>query len=271
MIILFDIGGTHMRVARAGRNVLEASERAQTPKHPREGVRTLVALMEHVSKGKKVERIVGGIAGVISSSGKIEYSPNLNAWNGFALGRNLHNKFKTEISIHNDADLGGLGEARYGAGKGERIVSYLTIGTGVGGTNIVDKKLAAHAYGFEPGHQLIDVITGTTLESVIGGAALTKRYGKPPYELPRAVFNRLTPVLAAGIWNAIVHWSPDVFVLGGALMNENTAFRLADIRAAVERHRRVVPKLPAFRCASLGDQSTLYGAFALSQLKRLKK
>src|SRR4030066_415253 len=44
-----------------------------------------------------------------------------------------------------------------GAGKGFNIVAFLTIGTGVGGARIVGGKPDANVFGFEPGHQIIDL------------------------------------------------------------------------------------------------------------------
>ena len=49
-------------------------------------------------------------------------------------------------------------------------------------------------------------------------------------------------------------WSPDVVVLNGALMNEETAFRLDEVKKALGEQL-----IPVVR-ATLGDQSALYGA-----------
>ena len=43
--------------------------------------------------------------------------------------------------LGNDANLMGLGETMYGAGKGDTHVVFLTVGTGIGGAVVIDGKL----------------------------------------------------------------------------------------------------------------------------------
>lgn len=263
MRIVFDIGGTHMRVARAEGAALSDVMHAATLPEPRDALDALITLVMRVRGDRAVQSIVGGVAGVISSDGVVLSSPNLPAWEGFAIGARLAERFETSVEVRNDADLAGLGEAQYGAGRGARIVAHLRIGTGVGGTRIVDGTIDAHAHGFEPGHQVLDISSGATLESLVGGAALQKKYGAPAESLTRDIFDTLTPVVAVGVWNAIVHWSPDVLVLGGSLVHDTTAFRISDVQEGVKKVCRVIPSLPEIRIATLGDVAGLYGAAAL--------
>lgn len=57
--------------------------------------------------------------------------------------------------LANDADLVGLGEAVYGAGKGYKVVAYFTVSTGVGGARIVNKRIDKGVFSFEPGWQYV--------------------------------------------------------------------------------------------------------------------
>lgn len=264
--IVFDIGGTNMRVARESMGVagtLGEMKKIPTPQYPAEALTALVSLINDVSAGEAVTAIAGGVAGIIGPSGEIINSPNLPLWNGFALGARLETKFAVPVHVGNDTDLAGLGEAHQGAGQSATIVVYLGIGTGVGGTRIVDGAISRHTFGFEAGHQILDFHTGATLESLIGGQALATKHHKPPAELPRKVWDELTPILAAGIWNAMVHWSPQVVVLGGSLMNEENGFRVEDVGRALSTIPSLYPALPHLRHAALGEQSGLYGALTL--------
>ena len=261
--IVFDIGGSHLRLARVDGDTLSAALKIDTPPLPEEALETIATLIERIAPGESVEVIFGAVAGVIGENGVVLASPNLPRWEGFPLGKNLEERFHSRASIVNDAAAEGVGEAHFGAGKGFPIVAYLTLGTGVGGARIVDGTVDRYAQGFEPGHQIIEAARGMTLESLIGGAALTRTHGAPPETLPRDEWEKLTKFLAVGIWNTIVHWSPDVVVLGGSLMNETTAFRLAEVTRAVESCRRVVPTLPPIKVAALGDQAGLGGARVL--------
>lgn len=261
--VVFDIGGTHMRVARAEGVVPSGSKKAATPLAGADGLETLVSLIERVAEGDAIEAIAGGVAGVVDKEGTILSSPNLLGWNSLAIGAHLTKHFSVPVRVENDASCAALGEALSGAGRGSRIVAHLRLGTGVGGARIVDGTIDAHTYGFEPGHQIVSMESGATLESLIGGSALAKKYGVPPQTLSREVWDALTPALAAGIWNVITLWSPDVIVLGGSLLGDGTTFQLADVRTAVEKFRQVVPVLPEIRVGTLGDEAGLYGAAAL--------
>ena len=260
--IVFDIGGTHLRVARLESGAPSEAQKIETPASPDEAFTALVALAGRVAGGT-VDGISGGVAGVIGKDGTVLSSPNLPEWNGFPLARKLSERFSAPAFLHNDSDLAGLGEALFGAGQGARIVAHLRLGTGVGGTRIVEGEIDDHAQGFEPGHQVVELSTGASLESLIGGAALRKKYGMPPPKLSPEIWKELTPALAIGIWNAIVHWSPDIVVLGGSLFDGPLAFQLDEVRASVEQCRRVLPTVPPIVLGTLDDRAGLYGAAAL--------
>ncbi|HUY62354.1 MAG TPA: ROK family protein [Candidatus Paceibacterota bacterium] len=260
--IIFDIGGTNMRVARAAGTTFEGEVKIDTPQAPEEAFATLAKLVESAADSDGVEVIAGGVAGVVNAEGDVIASPNLSAWQGMRLGERLAERFSVPVHIENDASMAALGEAQYGAGKGAGIVAYLGVGTGVGGARVVDGALDRRAQGFEPGHQIVDAASGGTLESLVGGGALGFRYGMAPASLPRSAYDAALPALAAGVWNAIVLWSPDVVVLGGSLMSEENGFRVADVKNEVEKVRRVLPALPRIARAALGDASGLYGALA---------
>ncbi len=263
MKLVFDIGGTSMRLARVDGAALRDVKKAATPPEGEHGFETLCELIERLAPDEGIEAIVGGLAGVLHEDGTLLGSPNLPGWSGFPLARRLQERFHIPVIIHNDSLLAALGEARYGAGRAHRVVAHLRIGTGVGGARIVQGKLEAHAKGFEPGHQVIDLSRGATLESLVGGASLARKYGASPSTLTREAYREATRALSIGVWNLIVHWSPDVVVLGGSLMNEETAYRLADVRIETEKLRTVLAQLPEIRVGTLGDDAGLYGAVAL--------
>jgi glucokinase len=264
--IVFDIGGTHMRSARVNGSVPSDIQRTDTPLSPEEGFSALVSLIRAAAQGEASDALYGGVAGVVDAAGVLLASPNLPLWGGFPLAKRLAEYFGVPAVVRNDAALAGLGEACYGAGREGHIVAHLRVGTGVGGACIVEKRIQPSAQGFEPGHQVIDVTTCATLESFAGGAALGAQYGAHP--LPREVYARATRALAVGVWNAIVHWSPDVVVLGGSMMNEDNGYRLAEVQSEVEKLRVALPTLPDIRIGTLYDEAGLYGALALGREKK---
>ncbi len=260
----FDIGGTSMRVASVSENGIGVVLKANTPQSPKEAALKLIALIHEAADGLPVEAIAGGCPGTIEKNNRILRNPNLEEWVGFELGSHIKEEFKdASLAIENDADLAGLGEATYGSGVDKKIIAYVGIGTGVGTTRIVSGVIDAHRFGFEAGHQILDVAAGTTLEETVGGRFVAEKYGMHPRDVPRREYDKLTPFLVAGLYNSILHWSPDVLILGGSMMNEENGFRVADVQAALERLPKHFPTLPEIKKASLGDSAGLHGARAL--------
>ena len=111
----------------------------------------------------------------------------------------------------------------------------------------------------------MDVKEGRELEELVSGRAFEKRYGVHPSKAPREGYAEMTPVLAAGIYNMILHWSPEIFVLGGGMMNEDNGYRLADIALALKGFSSPFPKLPELRLAERKDTAGLWGALAFMQ------
>ena len=173
--------------------------------------------------------------------------------------------FSCPALIENDSALCGLGEAVAGAGRGSDIVAYITVSTGVGGVRIVDGKVdRAHA-GFEPGHQI--VASGLTLERLVSGRAMSEKYGKHPREITdEVVWEELAGYLALGLHNTIVHWSPEVVVLGGSMMKV-PGIALPAVQAYLAKTLKIFPVLPELRLAELGDFGGLHGALELLRQK----
>lgn len=248
--LVFDIGGTNMRMAIAEGSTLQVRKKIPTPKNPKEAVSALREFVRE-SNVRPVD-CVGGIAGIIRG-GVVLDSPNLPSWNRFPFAEELTKEIALTTRVYNDAEIAAYGEAKSGAGRGFERVAYLTIGTGVGGALITQATLPLESQEFEPGREIVPE-TNRTLEDFVGGRALEREFGKEPEYLPRSVFTERTHILALSILHLVTLWSPDVMVLNGALMNDETAFRLEEIKDAVGDH--VGPLLRAV----LGDESALYGA-----------
>ncbi len=276
MYILFDIGGTKMRVVSADRKKFLADPViVNTPKDFGEGIETLKNIINNLSGGAPIEAIVGGIAGPLDPERtKLIKSPNLSGWADHNIKEALTGAYNVPISIENDAALVGLGEANYGAGRTHSIVAYLTISTGVGGVRIVNGTIDESALGFEPGHQIIDpdntlcpTCDGNDLEAYVSGTAIEKRFGKKPYEIhDDAVWDELAKYLAYGLANTTVHWSPDVIVLGGSMMKE-VGIPVPAVKKYLTEILKIFPKIPEIKKAELADFGGLYGALSYARLK----
>src|SRR3989338_6258711 len=233
MKIVFDIGCTSMRAARATSDGIGEARKIPTPKNPREGVKALAELARWCAGEDMIKAAAGGFPGVVSG-GVIRYAPNIPEWKGVALAEELTHALEAPAEVLNDGDCAAIGEAAYGAGRGARIVAYIGISTGIGCGRVVDRRIDGGVYNFEAGHQIVDAKEGVELEELVSGRAFEKRYGVHPSKAPRMGYAEMTPVLAAGIYNMILHWSPEIFVLGGGMMNEDNGYRLVGILAGLK-------------------------------------
>ena len=254
-----------------------------TPQNFDEGMEKLIQLSNEVKNGFNYEKCAGGITGVLNrEKNMLAKSPHLTDWVDKPIKRMLSDALQTEIFLENDSALVGLGEAVFGAGKGYRLVTYITISTGIGGVRIVDGKIDVNIYGFEPGHQIIDADgsiypgfnpenTGDSkgeFESLASGFAIAKRWGKLPFDLnDEGAWEHIHWLIAQGLCNTILHWSPEIVVLGGGV-SESGKLDLEKIKNHLRTVLTVFPDLPVIRKAELNDLSGLYGAIAyLSSLK----
>lgn len=267
MYFLFDIGGTKMRLALANSARIVKTRVVQTPRDFSKAISIFRDAFFEFRKNGAITAVCGGVPGVLSArKDKLVQSPHLKRWIGYPLGARLASLFDASVYLENDAALAALGEAVYGAGKNKDIVAYYAIGTGVGGARIVCKKIDARAQGFEPGHQIISggyaKRRSVYLEDYVSGSGITLRYQCAPSHLTsRAAWDDIARHLAYGLNNAIVHWSPEVVVLGGGLVFESQ-LSLSAVQKHLKSVMRIFPKIPPIKKAALGDSSGLYGALA---------
>lgn len=272
MYILFDIGGTNMRVAlsRDG-ETFEEPKIISTPKDFDQGMAAIKRIAEEISGGASIIAAGGGIAGTLSKDRSIFLNgPHLQGWNHKPIKKALEEALGVPVFVENDTAVVGLGEAIAGAGKGHDIVVYMTVSTGVGGVRIVNKRIDVSALGFEPGHQIIDAGgalhessvggRGMDLEGYISGTAISERYGKKPYEITDEKFwDEMARLLAYGLNNTIVHWSPDIVVIGGSMMKK-IGIPIDRVRAHLKGILHIYPELPLIEHSSLEDVGGLHGA-----------
>src|SRR5260221_6568005 len=89
---------------------------------------------------------IGSPGPLNAKKGLIIYTPNLN-WKNVRIVDYLHKKLHRKVVLENDANLAALGETWIGAGKGEKFVLCITLGTGVGGGLIFNRKIYEGACG----------------------------------------------------------------------------------------------------------------------------
>lgn len=270
MHLFIDIGGTNTRLTTSQ----DAKSFAKPTIIPTEQNfdRALLSLNEEIKKlsTKNITSTIIGLPGVMDiPNGKLSISPNLPQWINKPIVQKINKITNSPTQFINDSDLASLGEACFGAGKNYNIVTYLTISTGVGGSRIVNKKIDKLTHGFEPGFQIIDASGAlcpdchhpSSLEDLIGGANVAKRFGCHPKEIKdQQVWDTMALWLSYGLNNVISLWSPEVIILGGPMMR---AIPIDKVRQYTAQLATFVPQLPDIKPAVHEEDKAFYGALAL--------
>jgi glucokinase len=185
------------------------------------------------------------------------------------------------VFLLNDARMAALGELWFGQGRGAKTMVVFTVGTGIGGGVVIDRKLRLGALGAagEIGHQTIlpdGPLCGCgnrgCLETLAGGPALIgagvrlMKSGHAPrlYDMVEGSADRVTPGLMAkaaaagdssvreellraarmlgiGVSNVIVVLYPELVVLGGDVANEIGPLLIDTVRREVRERVRLFP------------------------------
>jgi len=274
MYLLFDIGGSKTRLSLTT-DLENISEPLifSTPVRPQDIAPEIQRFLEGESV-TEIKGAYGGITGIWNRARtELVYSQNMSGWVGEPVVEIIGRTIDAPVRAENDAAVVGLGEVHYGAGQGSDICVYLTVSTGVGGVRLIDQKIDRSLIGFEPGHQIVDrsSIEGedvyeATLEGRISGTALEQRLGLPPYEIEDPqIWEELAEETAIGVYNAVLHWSPDTVVLGGSMIVGDPAIAVDRIEHYFRSLGSFLPQFPEIKIAELHSIGGIYGALALAR------
>jgi len=237
----------------------------QTPKDFSRATKLFKEIAFELTGTKKITAVVGGIAGVMDKERTKLVAGNI-PWSNKPLKREMERQLTAPVIIENDAALAGLGETVYGAAKGYPVVVYITVSSGVGGAMIVNQKIVENAMGFEPGRQIIDYKhPKKLLQDYVSGTAIRKKYRKHPSKVtsPR-VWDETAKLLAIGLHNTLIHWSPDIVVVGGSMVLKRPGVSLRKVSTYLKK-TLPFPRMPVVKQAVLGDLGGLYGALVLAK------
>lgn len=270
MYLVFDIGGTNMRmgISSDGKTITQ-TKITPTTQNFEQGIQILKQTADELSKDQKIEAIGGGIAGVLDKdkTGLIR-SPHVPGWAKKPLKETLEKIFGVKVKLENDTAIEGLGEANFGAGRNKEIIAYITIGTGIGGVRIINGQIDKNAWGFEPGHQII-VPGGNPcecggkghLETYVAGKYLDRLYHQKGEDITDPnIWDQVAKHLAIGLTNVVVHWSPDIVILGGGV---SQSIPMERVKAYLEQFLTIFPQQPPLVSGSLSKEAGLFGALHL--------
>lgn len=275
--LAIDIGGTKFSMA-----VFEGDRMSlcQTSATDRDGgrewmIERIVSIARQWRRQIEFGQCGIGFGGpVIFNEQCVAFSTHVGGWSNCKLTEELEQQLGVPCVMDNDANVGGLGEALFGAGAGHDPLFYMTLSTGIGGGMISGGKIyrGADSYAGEIGHLTIrpdgpECLCGARgcYERICCGLWLERDHGKQAEDLlgDTAFIERYVVDLALGLKACIMLWNPARIVIGGGIVKAGEALfgpLNAELRRQVTSWSRaridVVP-------AALGDDSVLYGALAL--------
>ncbi len=303
--IAIDIGGTQMRAASYQTESLEpiniskiqSQVEGETPQN------RLISVVESIwPSGEEITAIGVAVAGPLDlEAGMIKKSPNLPAFNQFAIVDFLKSIFGVPVFLGNDANIAALGEWKYGAGIGHQDLIYFTISTGIGSGVISKGQLLLGSKGMaaELGHVTIypdgpvcSCGQRGHLEAISSGTAIAKfvrdemakgvessmahskkisakriaKAAKAGDALSLQAFERAGKALGIAIVNFLHSFNPTQIILGGGV-SKRIDLLMPHINAALETQVFADGYLDDFviTTAQLGDDAGLLGALALAR------
>lgn len=233
----------------------------------------------------KTEPLLSGIC--ISTAGMVDEikgeiihaGPQIPEYKGCKWKEEIERTFSIPCEVENDVKCAGLGEYSFGSGKGTSSMLCLTIGTGIGGSFILNGEVyhgTSHS-AMEIGYMQIP---GGMFQRMASTSALVKRVASRKGE-PEELWNgkrifgevakedkicleeldRLCDALSIGLSNLCYAFNPECIVLGGGIMEQKDIL-LPKIWGHLQEHLvPIVAENTRLLAASLGNRAGLLGAY----------
>jgi predicted NBD/HSP70 family sugar kinase len=227
-------------------------------------------------------------APVDSRTGMIATPGLLRGWEGVNVANVLYNRIEVPVFVDNEANLGGLAEARFGAARGTRGAAYIRVGHSISAGLVINGAIYHGVTGKagQIGHVTIDENgpicrcgSRGCLDTLAGGPALLELFRDDPgmqrirdllvrAEAGDASARRVIGdagrhigIAAASLCNL---FDPELLVIGGELAQAGEIL-LAPLRHSLERSALTGPNgVPAVVQGDLEDRAEVLGSLALA-------
>lgn len=283
VLAVFDIGGSAVKYGTWKDKMLHNQGSFATP----------ATFAEMVAEMKNVIATIGAIDGVaISSPGAVNVKER--RIDGISAVAYLHNRpifdqleaeFNVPVTIENDANCAGISEIELGTGTQAQNAVFVVIGTGIGGSIFINRKIyqGSHLFGGEFG---LMKPFGKSILSPIGTAVNTARKftadtgrkvdGRRLFELAdqgdalaQKYLNEMYDALAHSLYDVQVSIDPEIMIIGGGIsvrldVIENIKTRLFELLKA-EGVESIMPEVVA--CKFKNDANLIGAAANFEVLK----
>lgn len=284
--ICLDIGGTYLKygiLLESGEILKKGKIKTASAEGGTAVFNQVVDLIQQQLENTKAEGICISTAGMVDPvSGTILYASDaIPNYAGIVYKPFLEQKFGIPCQVENDVNCAGLAESISGAGKNGQINLCLTIGTGIGGCLVVDKKVyhGISNSACEVGYMKIpqgEFQKEASASALCDKVASRKRQifadhtvwdGVRIFEAAKKgdiicmmALEELADTLALGIANICYVVNPQTVILGGGIMEQESYMRPL-IEKALEKY--LVPQIlknMTIRMAEHQNDAGLLGA-----------
>lgn len=244
-ILAFDIGGTEIKYAFCDEN-FNLTEKKSIPTNAHEGGRRIIErVIEIVKSCDNIDSVGISTAGQVDSvKGEIVFATEtIPGYTGVKIKELVEKETGIPTAVENDVNSAAIGEAIFGAGKGQSSFICLTYGTGIGGAIYLDGKLftgnsfSAGEFGHIVTHQggrkctcggegCYETYASTTalvnsvkekLNLDLNGREIFERFDEPEI---KSVVDLWIDEIVTGLKSLIYIFNPAMIVAGGGIMNE---------------------------------------------------
>jgi glucokinase-like ROK family protein len=300
------MGVTHINVALADFSA-KIMEEISLPFDIKEGPQKCLSEVRRILQdlldryGVDISQIMAvgvGVPGpVIKDEGMVISPPIMPGWDKFPIRKTLEKEWDCPVSLNNDAELGALGEWAYGAGRGEKNLAFIKVGSGIGAGLIINQQIYAGTTGSagEIGHITIDengplCTCGNhgCMEAFAGGNAIANQArqlvasGKRTLlsnipsenitaqvvadsarrgDLPsQEIIMRAGTFIGIAIAGLVNLFNPSAVIIGGGVAQAGDLLTTSIRQAVRERSLRALEQSVHITTAMLGQRSSLIGA-----------
>lgn len=282
--VSIDIGGTAIKYGMVSEDAQILSRYEMDTEAHKGGAEILERVKNVVRQFSLHDEICGiciSTAGIVDTEqGMVVYSaPLIPEYAGTEYKKILEREFQIPCEVENDVNCAGLAEYYSGAAAGSSIALMLTVGTGIGGSIIINGEVFRGAAGSacEVGYMNMP---GGDFQTLGAASVLTRKVegwknepggswngyrvfeaAKGGDELCIRAIGEMTEVLGQGIANICYVLNPEIVVLGGGIMAQEKFLR-GQIIDAVSRY--LIPEIAdhtRLAFARHGNDAGMLGAF----------
>ena len=249
-----DLGGTNVRAAIVDEegNVLVQKK---SPSYAQEGkekvMDTIINLIKSLPDYESCSGIGVGVPGPCDEkTGSMVLATNLPGFEGYSIANKLEETFHMPSFIDNDANVAALAEALVGAGKGKKVVYYVTLSTGIGGGLVINGECISGKHGFtgeianiiiDRNRSKVNYLAVGAIENEASGTAITRKANEKASKkykhagevfedahngnpVAKEIVDNVARDLAQLFATIACVCDPDIFILGGGMMQSSDLF-----------------------------------------------